>query len=183
MPSTQTHCGHALPTGVSICRGWCLAWLEASSHTWLSGGFSQAPPLAMCAASHPYSLVQTSALLIWMSVWGLQEQSLPGPHLIRSVLPCKETWLYALLSPKGGLSPPPRTFPSRRSQRTLFPFSLSYQKSLIRNKDCLITSPKQSLVINPLVKKLSTSFSENSKVGKELRIGICNVKKKKQVSN
>lgn len=59
-----------------------------------------------------------------------------------------------------------------------FSFSLSHQKSLMRNKNCLINSPKQSLVINPLVKKLSTSFSENSKVGKEHRTGIRNVKYK-----
>lgn len=52
----------------------------------------------------------------------------------------------------------------------------------MRNKDCLITSPKQSLVINPLVKKLNTSFSENNKVGKELRIGIRNEKNKSVIN-
>lgn len=115
-----------------------------------------------------------------MPVWGLQEQNLPGPHRISSFLSCKENadLINVVLSPKGGPSSPPRTFPSRKSQRTLFPFSLSHQKSLMRNKDCIITSPKQSLVINPLVKKLSTSFSENSKAGKERRIGIRNVKNK-----
>lgn len=89
----------------------------------------------MGAVSHLHSLVQTSALLIWMSVWGLQEQNLPGPHLISSILPCKESADLTLCRPLPKRDHPhPHAHFHPEEVKGLFLFSFFFISSEIFNE-------------------------------------------------